>query len=82
MRTKDLMLQSIDKHTDHVLTEIDELIRCLNTLRIRVIEDAEIVKEKLTDHMNLGSEATATVDKIASRMAYLAAGGGHRDNPG
>lgn len=66
--------EAIDSATGHIVDELDQLIKEVDTMKARVIANGAAAKASMAEHFNLGSEATTMARDIRDRLANIEAG--------
>jgi hypothetical protein len=83
-RTRNLLIEALDKALSQNVSYIDQLIEKLEGTKDRLVSDAQVVKNALSQHYDFAAEALAFADKVEERLLSIGKNGGnnnHDDRP-
>jgi hypothetical protein len=65
------VIEKIDESTNYIVHELDQLIGEIQAIKLRVADDADLVKRAVQGHLELGAEALGFTTKVRQRLNTL-----------
>jgi hypothetical protein len=71
LKLSDQLAKKVDEAVIYTVNELDQLMAEIEKMKIKIIAEADVVKEALANHFKLSAEALAFRENVSKRLDGL-----------